>query len=361
VKDDTKAGRGGSAPPKIQVRGPGRLPRVIPSFRLKTVFLTGATGFVGSHAAARFLAAGWRVRGLVRRPDRPGLLPAGVEAVPGDLASVPPGAFEGADAVVHVAGVTKARTRRDYLDVNARGTEALARAASAVSPGAKFVLVSSQSAAGPSIAGRPVGETDAPRPVSWYGESKLEGERAVERLWKGSWTVVRPSIVYGPGDPGMLQLFAVIARGWAPVLAGGGCRIQLIWAGDLARVLVASAGDPSLSGRRGFAAGPPLTTKDLALYVGSLRRPGARALPVPAFAIRAAGWLESARESLTGRSRPFNRDKAREILQTDWICDPQPFLRDAGVEDLRPWREGIAETIGWYRREGWLNASFGEL
>jgi len=334
---------------------------VIPSFRLKTVFLTGATGFVGSHAASRFLAAGWRVRGLVRRPDRPGLLPAGVEAISGDLATLPPRAFEGADAVVHVAGVTKARTRADYLEVNARGTESLARSAREAAPGAKFVLVSSQSAAGPSIGGRPVGETDAPRPVSWYGESKLEGERAVERVWQGSWTIVRPSVVYGPGDPGMLQLFSVIARGWAPVLAGGACRVQLIWAGDLARILVAAADDPALSGRRGFAAGPPVTTKELSLYVGSLRRPRARTLPIPAVAVRAAGWLESARESITGRSRPFNRDKAREILQADWICDPQPFLRDVGVEDLRAWPEGVAETIGWYRRNGWLNASFGEL
>lgn len=334
---------------------------MIPSCRLKTVFLTGATGFVGSHAAGCFLANGWRVRALVRRPDRPGLLPAGVEAVTGDLGSVRPGAFEGADAVVHVAGVTKARRRSDYLDINARGTEAVARAAAAAAPAARFVLVSSQSAAGPSRDGRPVAESDAPRPVSWYGESKLEGERAVERVWKGSWTIVRPSVVYGPGDPGMLQLFALIARGWAPVLAGGSCRIQLIWSGDLARVLVAAAEDTALSGRRGFAAGPPVTTKELALYVGSLRRPGARTLPIPALAVRAAGWLESAREAVTGRSRPFNRDKAREILQPDWVCDPQPFLRDAGVEDLRPWREGIAETLGWYRREGWLNASFGEL
>jgi len=328
---------------------------------LKTVFLTGATGFVGSHAASRFLAAGWRVRGLVRRPDRPGLLPAGVEAVPGDLSNVPAGAIEGADAIVHVAGVTRARSRSGYFDVNARATEALARAAAAVSPAAKFVLVSSQSAAGPSREGRPVAESDPPRPVSWYGESKLEGERAVERVWKGDWTVVRPAVVYGPGDPGMLQLFSLIARGWAPVLAGGACRIQLIWAGDLARVLLAAADDRGLSGRRGFAAGPAMTTKELALFAGSLRRPRARMLPIPAFAVRAAGMLESAREALTRKSRPFNRDKAREILQPDWVCDAEPFLRDAGVNDLRPWKEGIAETLGWYQREGWLHASFSEL
>jgi nucleoside-diphosphate-sugar epimerase len=334
---------------------------VILSFRLKTVFLTGATGFVGSHAASRFLAAGWRVRALVRRPDRPGLLPSGVEAIPGDLTTIPVAAIEGADAVVHVAGITTATSRNGFFDVNARGTETLARAAAAASPSAKFVLVSSQSAAGPSRDGRPIAESDPPRPVSWYGESKLEGERALERIWKGSWTIVRPSVVYGSGDPGMLQLFAVIARGWAPVLAGGACRIQLIGAGDLARVLLGAADDRGLSGRRGFAAGPAVTTRELALFAGSLRRPAARMLPIPAFAIRAAGVLESVREAITRKSRPFNRDKAREILQPDWVCDAEPFLRDVGIEDLRPWKEGIAETLAWYQREGWLHASFREL
>ena len=329
--------------------------RVILSFRLKTVFLTGATGFVGSHAASRFLAAGWRVRALVRRPDRPGLLPAGVEAITGDLTTIPAAAIEGADAVVHAAGITTATSRSGFFDVNARGTETLARAAAAASPGAKFVLVSSQSAVGPSRDGRPVAESDPPRPVSWYGESKLEGELALERVWKGSWTIVRPSVVYGSGDPGMLQLFAVIARGRR--CSRGACRIQLIWAGDVCP----RRGRRSGSARRGFAAGPAVTTRELALFAGSLRRPAARMLPIPAFAIRAAGVLESVREAITRKSRPFNRDKAREILQPDWVCDAEPFLRDVGIEDLRPWKEGIAETLAWYQREGWLHASFGEL
>jgi nucleoside-diphosphate-sugar epimerase len=329
---------------------------------LKTVFFTGATGFVGSHAARLFLSQGWKVRALVRRPERPGLLPAGAEVVAGDLAD---GgyrkALEGSDVIVHVAGTTKARSLEEYAASNTRGTEALVRAASDAAASARFVLVSSQSAAGPSRGGSPVREEDAPAPVSWYGISKLEGERAVERGWEGSWTIVRPSVVYGAGDSGMLQLFSTVAGGWAPVLAGGRRRIQLIWAPDLARVLFSAATRPELEGRRGFAAGPPLTMAELVEYVAALRRPPARRVPIPAIAIRGAGWIETFRETITGKSRPFNRDKAREILQPDWVCDAIPLLRDAGVEELRPWREGIAETIGWYQREGWIRPAFGEL
>ncbi len=302
------------------------------------------------------------MKALVRRPDRPGLLPPGAEVVPGDLGS---GAYatalEGCDAILHVAGLTRARSLDEYLSVNARGTEALARAGSEAAPNATFVHVSSQSAAGPSRNGAPVSENGPPRPVSWYGSSKLEGERALERVWKGPWCIVRPSVVYGAGDPGMLQLFTVIARGWAPILAGGKRRIQLIGASDLARVLFAAAATPALAGRRGFAAGPPVSMGDLVRFAASLRRPPARTFPVPSFAIRAAGWVESLREAWTGRSRPFNRDKAREILQPDWICDPGPLLHDAGVENLESWREGVAKTIHWYEEEGWLAPAFREL
>jgi dihydroflavonol-4-reductase len=329
---------------------------------VKTVFLTGGTGFVGSHAATRFLAAGWRVRALVRRPADPGLLPKDAEIVAGALAEERSyrRAMEGCEAVVHAAGLTKALTLAEYRRANASGAAAVARAAAEACPGAMFVLVSSQSAAGPS-GRRPVRESDPPRPVSWYGLSKLEGEKAVEELRRGPWCAVRPSVVYGPGDRGLLQLFAAVARGWAPVLAGGMRRIQLIAAEDLALVLFEAASRPDLTGRRGFAAADTVTMGELSTEIARLRKPPARKLPVPAAAVRLAGWMESAREAATGRPRPFNRDKAREILAAGWESEAGPFLSDLGVKDLKPWKQGILETLRWYLREGWIAPCFGEL
>jgi nucleoside-diphosphate-sugar epimerase len=329
---------------------------------LSTLFLTGGTGFVGSHTARRFLSEGWRVKALVRRPERPGLLPSEAEIVAGDLLAEKTyvRAMEGCDAVVHAAGVTKARALEDYLRTNALGTASAARAAASACSGAKFVLVSSQAAAGPSL-GRPVEESDAAHPVSWYGKSKLEGERAVAESFRGPWTVVRPCVVYGPGDAGLFPLFALAARGWAPILAGGRRQIQLIAAQDLARVLVAAAGRKDLSGRKGFAASETVTLGELAREIGSFRSPPARALSVPATVLRLAGLAESLREFVTRRSRPFNRDKAREVLAGDWTCDAAPFLSELGVSNLTPWTSGLLETWRWYVREGWLTAGFGEL
>jgi nucleoside-diphosphate-sugar epimerase len=258
---------------------------------------------------------------------------------------------------MHVAGLVKALTLADYREANASGTESLARAAAEACPRARFVLVSSQAAAGPARGGRPVTEADPPKPVSWYGLSKLEGEQALQRSFAGSWCIVRPSIVYGSGDPGLLELFAIIQGGWAPIPAGGRMRVQLLAVADLARILFATANRTEVSGRVAFAAGPTASTREMILEIAGLRKPPARPLPVPAGVVRLFGMLESSRQWVTGRVRPFNRDKAREALQPDWLCDAEPFLRDLGLSDLTPWKQGIREVCRCYVAAGWLRPS----
>src|SRR5207247_834762 len=116
-----------------------------------------------------------------------------VEIVPSDLARRADiaNAVAGCDAIVHVAGLVKARTLDDYRQANVRSTEFLLRAARQSAPEAVFVLVSSQAAAGPAREGNPVREGDVARPMSSYGVSKREAEDAVEREWTGPWSVLR--------------------------------------------------------------------------------------------------------------------------------------------------------------------------
>jgi nucleoside-diphosphate-sugar epimerase len=321
-----------------------------------TLFLSGGTGFIGSHVARAFLAQGWRVRALARGPGRAGLLPREAEIVPGDLIDADGyrGHLKGCTAVVHCAAATRARSLSEYRRINVGGTEAIVGAASEACPDAMFIHVSSQAAAGPSRAGAPVREADPPAPVSWYGRSKLESELAVAGHHRGRWCVVRPSVVYGAGDSGLFPMFAVVARGVAPILAGGRRRVQLLAVEDLARVLFAAAQRPDLHGRRAFAAGDTVSMGELVREIAALRSPRARAIAVPDTAVRLLGLLASLREGLTRTASPFNHDKVREMLQADWLCDSEPFLRDLQVTPGTRWQEGIRRACRWYLEARWL-------
>jgi nucleoside-diphosphate-sugar epimerase len=323
-------------------------------------FLTGGTGFVGDYVARALCLEGWKVRALARRPEAlagPRWKDLSLEAVAGGLSERSlPALFEalrGCQAIVHVAGLVKARSLEDYRDVNVRGTQRLLAAGREAAPGAVFVLVSSQAAAGPAREGRPVREDDIPRPVSWYGLSKREGEEAVAREWKGPWIILRPSVVYGPGDRGLRTLFAAAARGWVPVPAGA-TRIQLIHASRAGLGIARAAGRPDLAGRTGFLGDPePIRVRDLAAEIARLPPRPARLVPIPAPLVYAAGAFETLREAITGASRPFNADKAREILAGDWVC--QPLLQqELGLPPPYPLEKGLRETWDWYRQEGWL-------
>jgi nucleoside-diphosphate-sugar epimerase len=326
---------------------------------MPTAFLTGGTGFVGGHVARTLCGSGWRVRVLQRRPGQTtgGLLDGlPVERVPGDLAAVSglAGALEGIDAVVHVAGLTKARSLEEYREVNAMGTGRLVDAARRVSPRALFVLVSSQAAAGPASGRGPVGEGDVPRPVSWYGISKRQAEEAVAERWPGPWLVLRPGVVYGPGDRALLTYFRMAAAGVIPVPAGR-TRFQIIGAEAAAVAIARAAARTDLAGRLGFLCDPePVSVGEMLALIARLPARPARLMAVPAAGVRLIGAAASVLERLARRSLSFNADKAREVLAGDWLCDSGPMRRSLGLPPPVPLEEGLRATWDWYRAAGWV-------
>ena len=323
----------------------------------RLAFLTGGTGFVGGHVARALSAEGWAVRALTRGKAR---LPPDIplDTVAGELSESSHdalcSALRGCDAIVHVAGLVKARTLEDYREVNVAGTECLIAAGRKGAPEALFLLVSSQAAAGPARDGRSVREEDVPRPVSWYGRSKLEAEEAVARGWKGPWLVLRPGVIFGPGDRGLLTLFAGAARGWVPAPAVNR-RVQIIHASRAALGIARAAGRPDLAGKRGFLCdADPIRIRDFAAAIARLPQRPARVVPIPDVLVRLAGAVETLREAVSGRSRPFNADKAREILAGDWLCEPALMQKHLDLPPPSPLDYALGETWNWYTRRGWI-------
>jgi nucleoside-diphosphate-sugar epimerase len=322
----------------------------------RRALVTGGHGFLGSHLVDLLLERGYGVRCLLR-PGRPESALGGrpVEVARADLRGDAGlgDAVRGVDCVFHVAGLIAARSPREFRDVNAAGTRRLAAAVAEHDPACRrFVLVSSQAAAGPSPDGSPVTEERPPRPLTFYGRSKLEAEQELERTGV-PFTIVRPPAVYGPRDMALLPFFRLAARGIAPGLEGRGRRFNLLHARDVARGLVLAAEAEAARGRtyfladaRGYGYG------DVAESMGRAfgRRP--RRVPVPDFVLDLAAALTDEIAGLLGRVPVFGRDKARELKARWWLCSAERAARELAWEPRIPLDEGIAETARWYAGAG---------
>lgn len=322
-----------------------------------TVLLTGATGFVGTHAAEAFAAQDVTVRALVRHTsDTRRLQELGATVIPGELtdAELVAGAADGVDSVVHMAALTRARTSAEYDAVNERATRTLIRALGQMNrPPRRFVYLSSLAAAGPSARSEVAADT-APRPITAYGRSKLGGEVAcAEEAGSFETVIIRAPAVYGPRDRDLLPFFQLAQRGVLPLPGSPDRRLQLVHVQDLARAVANAATLSGVSGVYHVAEPRAYTWAEiLELMAEAVGRPG-RKVPLPASALRVAAALSEWGAGLLGRATIFNRDKAEELLAPGWLCDTEPALRDLAIAP-RPLAEGLADTARWYREHGWL-------
>ncbi len=321
--------------------------------------VTGASGFVGSHVVDELLRHGVRVRCLVRTTSpRRWLEGKPVETWTGDVRS-PEGLAEGlrdATWIVHAAGLTRAWSAAEFDEANVAGTERVLRAALAGAPGlARFLLVSSQAAAGPSRDGRPVTEEQPPAPVSPYGLSKLRAEELAlllrDRL---PVAILRPPVVYGPRDAEVLRAFRATKLHLRPEFVPGG-RFSIVHAEDLARAAWLLLTDDRARGGIFFAAAPDVTDYE---EVGAClaRAMGTWTVPVrpPRWLLAAAALAGEAAAALTRRPAFLTRAKLSEMTVGDWICSSARIRGVLGWEPRVPLGEGIASTARWYREAGWL-------
>ncbi len=323
------------------------------------VLVTGGTGFVGSHLASALLGRGHRVRILARDASKASALrEAGCEVAPGSLEDLPSvrDAAREVESVVHCAALLSSPSREGFRRVNAEGTRTILEAA--LDGGCRgFLLVSSLAAAGPAREGRVVRPSDPPRPVSHYGRSKAEAERVVAEASPRIRTCsLRPPIVYGPGDRGMLPFFRAAARGIAPRL-GRVRAIDLIHVSDLVDAILAGLDRPLPTGSVHFVRGEgPHAPEQVLAHAAEAFGVPLRSFRIPAPVAIAAALASDLWASV--RRRPgetvFGYDKWREMREEAWTCDDSEFREATGWAPKVPLEEGLAQTARWYLEKGWV-------
>ncbi len=300
---------------------------------MTTLAITGGTGFVGSRLIALALEAGHKVRALTRREQAERERVTWVE---GDLSNTEALArlCEGADAVIHVAGVVNAPDRAGFALGNVEGTANMLAAAKGAGVG-RFVHVSSLAAREPDL--------------SAYGWSKAEGDRLVEASGL-DWAIVRPPAIYGPGDMEMLELFRLAKKGLALLPPGG--RVSLIEVGDLGRLLLALANSDitgTFDADDGAEAGWSHKGFAQAIGVAVGKRVAAFALPRPL--LMAGAHLD---RLVRGKGAKLTPDRVAYFCHQDWVIDaskrPPANLWKPQVET----DAGLTATAAWYRQQGLL-------
>ena len=330
---------------------------------LKRVFVTGATGFIGSHLVDRLIGEGIRVCCLVRDSSNLRWLEdKDVDMVYGDL--LDQNSLESAvtdiDTVFHVAGATRSPTEEGYYQGNVTGTVNLVKAVLSVNPTLnRFVYISSQAASGPSYYGEPVRESDEPHPLTVYGASKLAGEEAVLAFSSQMpVTVIRPPSVYGPRDTGFLDAFRIIQAGIRPIVGWRKRYLSLVYIDDLIDGLMEAAVNEDAVDQTYFlVSDPPFDWQQISEAITGVLKKKVLTIHVPvllAYIIAAIGeWLTM----LRGNIPRLTTQKVRQFSQIYWVCDSTKARRELHFRPKVTLEEGLERTARWYRQEGWLKKS----
>jgi nucleoside-diphosphate-sugar epimerase len=324
-----------------------------------TVLVTGATGFLGSHIAEQLCRAGQPVRALVRRSSDTAFLRTlpGVELSLGAIEDQESfvEAAKGATAIIHVAGLVKARSEDEFRRTNVGGAENALVAARKAGV-RRLVLVSSQSVAGPSRDGLPIPEGAEPNPVTAYARSKLQGERAV-LAGKGDVpvTVIRPPLIYGPRDREVLAFFKAINAGVLAIMGSASTKVSVVYGADCAEACVRAVDAEVPSGSIYYVEDG--RTRTFGELVTSLERAlGKRAwlrVPLSRRVVEAVALGSEVYGRATNRAVMLTRDKCNELFG-QWVCDAGSARTDLGWTPKTSFEQGAELTAAWYREARWL-------
>jgi nucleoside-diphosphate-sugar epimerase len=306
----------------------------------RLVAVTGATGFVGSHLLAALARHGWKLRILVRRwSPLPSLAGIDADVVWGDLADEAAlrQLVKGADAVVHAAGLIKARQPADFYTVNRDGTALL----TALAPDRPFVLLSSLAAREPQL--------------SPYAASKRAAEDILARHG-GPWLALRAPAVYGPGDHETLAYFRGVARGVALEPKVAGARLSLIHVADLAEALATALDRPLASAVSEIDDGHEggHSYRDMADAAAAALGRRARSLRISRSQIMLVARLNALRQSMGASVQILTPAKVNEMFHPDWTVHDRQLPKAIGFTPRYDLASGFRDTVLWYRARKWL-------
>jgi nucleoside-diphosphate-sugar epimerase len=327
------------------------------------VFLTGGTGFLGSHFAELAVAEGAEVVSLVRKTSITMHLDSlGVTLCMGDLRNVESLALgiKGCDAVIHAASPIGFWGKPElFEEITVRGTRNVIEAMKSNSV-KTLIHISTISVHGlDPIEGKYVSETDGFGskflPYDHYGKAKVEAEKIIKEAHAAGQiqaTVLRPGIIYGPRDNTVYGMFAdMIKKGVAFKFGNGENRIPLVFVGNVARAIWLSLVTASPSYRVYLYASDGIATQND--YYKSLTRathPSQKPIPIPKGLLLILATFQENLSALSGYRIPgFLTRYAIYLFGSDWHFDQSCIEKELAFTPEVNYEKGFALTEEWYR------------
>jgi nucleoside-diphosphate-sugar epimerase len=326
-----------------------------------TTLVTGATGFLGAALVTELLSRRRPVRILARDGNKARQqFGEAVEIVRGDIIDVDAvrQAADGASTIYHLAGrlYHPSVPAALYHQTHVEGTRTLLGACRGQTQVQRIVHVSTTGVHG--VTGElPAGE-DAPfAPTNPYEATKLAGELlALEAVREQGLpvTVVRPGLVYGPGDLHLLGFVASIDRGLFRVIGGGRSLLHPVYIDDVIAALLLSAERTEACGRSYNIAGErPVTVRELATAIAHALDKELSGGSIPLWSANLAADLFAVIPGVRGERAPLTRSRV-EFLTKSRVYDVRRAKVELGYAPRIELEEGLKRTTDWYRGHGYL-------
>jgi nucleoside-diphosphate-sugar epimerase len=327
----------------------------------KRVLITGASGFVGFHLINEALAADLEVYAAVRSSsDTEHLEDLPIHYVQLNYSSVDDLVnllseiqF---DYIIHAAGTTKAKTAAVYNKINAEYSKNLALASLQLSkPIEKFVFLSSLAAIGPlEVLNGQIEDDTMARPVTNYGKSKLLAEAYLRDLPVLPLVIIRPTAVYGPREKDLFILFKSINKGIEPYIGSFKQQFSFVYVKDLAHIIVKAL---SLNTKRktyNVSDGHVYNRYALANVTKELLNKRTLKFHLPVVTVGALASLMDRLYKNKKETPTLNKEKMAELTAVNWACNIQTMQEDFKYNPQFNLKQGLAETLKWYKNNNWL-------
>ncbi|MEQ9359152.1 NAD-dependent epimerase/dehydratase family protein [Coleofasciculus chthonoplastes] len=323
---------------------------------MKYILVTGATGFIGRHLITRLQDLNWRVKLAIRHISNEKLPSINISVIDNINETTDwTESLKDINLLVHLAGSAHIFTKeknhhekeQEFFKVNTTGTANLVK--QSIAAGVKhFVFISSIGAMA-TLSDHPLTETSPCQPDTPYGRSKLQAEQALIELASQSsmtWTILRPTLVYGSGNPGnMERLIKLINRGLPLPFGLVNNRRSLLYVGNLVDAIATCLTHPNAKNQTFLVSdGQDLSTPELIHKIAyHLERP-CHLLPVPPSLLKLAGHLGDTIEQFTKRPLPLNSSTIDRLLGS-LIVDSSHIRNTLNWEPPYTVDEGLSKTL----------------